>query len=484
MALPTSLKNILNNSIVEQARVEYKRDWNPKTILHTICAFANDIDNFSGGYIIIGIEEKNGVPIRPIKGLELDDIDIIQKEILEYCHKSIEPKYIPLIDVQTIDDKKCIVIWCYAGLDRPYKCLDDVYVKESKNKSYYIRKGSSSIKATVQAEKELFSLSDIIPFDDRINYSSSLNDININLIRKYLFDINSSLLDLSDNMSLEELCDNIQIISGPKEAIHPRNVGLLFFSYNPEKHIPYSYIDLTVIYDPTGEGMIEKQFKGPLNIQYFDVMQFIKNNIIEEKIFKVPGQIEAKRYFNYPYESIEELIGNALLHKNYQYHEPISIRITRETFEITSIPGFDSSINENDIINFSPKTRKYRNRRIAEFMKELHIAEAKNTGYPTIIKHLKLNESPMPIIEMDDERSYVTIILPINKFFIDSSSVETKQLSLEERIIVVLKDKPMRISEISKNLGYKQVSGTLKRIIKKMLEENKIKVVDKIYFLI
>ena len=33
-------------------------------------------------------------------------------------------------------------------------------------------------------------------------------------------------------------------------------------SYNPEKYIPYSYIDLTIIYDPTGEGMIEKQFKG------------------------------------------------------------------------------------------------------------------------------------------------------------------------------------------------------------------------------
>lgn len=173
-----------------------------------------------------------------------------------------------------------------------------------------------------------------------------------------------------------------------------------------------------------------------------------------------------------------------MLHKNYQYHEPISIRITKETFEITSIPGFDSSINEKDIINFSPKTRRYRNRRIAEFMKELHIAEAKNTGYPTIIKHLKLNESPMPIIEMDDERSYVTIILPINKFFIESNLLESKQLSLEERIILVLKDKPMKISEISKSLGYKQISGTLKRIIKKMLEENKIKKVDKIYYLV
>ena len=482
MALPTSLKNILDNSIVEQARVEYKSDWNPQSILHTICAFANDIDNFSGGYIIIGIEEKDGIPIRPIKGLELNKIDLIQKEILEYCHKCIEPKYVPLIDVQTIDEKKCIVVWCYSGLDRPYKCLDDVYVKESKNKSYFIRKGSSSIKATTQAEKELFSLSGIIPYDDRINYNTSLNDLNINLIRKYLFDINSNLLSLSESMSLEELCENLQITSGPKEAIHPRIVGLLFFSYNPEKYIPYSYIDLTIIYDPTGEGMIEKQFKGPINIQYFDVMQFIKNNIIEEKIFKISGQMEAKRYFNYPYESIEELVGNALLHKNYQYHEPISIRITKETFEITSIPGFDSSINEKDILTFSPKTRKYRNRRIAEFMKELHIAEAKNTGYPTIIKYLKQNESSMPIIEMDGERSYVTVIIPINKYFMEPS-LDNEELSLKERIINLLQERAMKISEISKSLGYKQVSGTLKKTIKELLEENKIKVKDRIYYL-
>ena len=482
MALPTSLKNILDNSIVEQARVEYKSDWNPQSILHTICAFANDIDNFSGGYIIIGIEEKDGIPIRPIKGLELNKIDLIQKEILEYCHKCIEPKYVPLIDVQTIDEKKCIVVWWYSGLDRPYKCLDDVYVKESKNKSYFIRKGSSSIKTTTQAEKELFSLSGIIPYDDRINYNTSLNDLNINLIRKYLFDINSNLLSLSESMSLEELCENLQITSGPKEAIHPRNVGLLFFSYNPEKYIPYSYIDLTIIYDPTGEGMIEKQFKGPINIQYFDVMQFIKNNIIEEKIFKISGQMEAKRYFNYPYESIEELVGNALLHKNYQYHEPISIRITKETFEITSIPGFDSSINEKDILTFSPKTRKYRNRRIAEFMKELHIAEAKNTGYPTIIKYLKQNESAMPIIEMDGERSYVTVIIPINKYFMEPS-LDNEELSLKERIINLLQERAMKISEISKSLGYKQVSGTLKKTIKELLEENKIKVKDRIYYL-
>ena len=47
---------------VKNARVEYKKDWNPEPILHSICAFANDIDNWGGGYIIIGIDEVSSIP--------------------------------------------------------------------------------------------------------------------------------------------------------------------------------------------------------------------------------------------------------------------------------------------------------------------------------------------------------------------------------------------------------------------------------------
>ena len=59
MALPTNIQNILNPMVVESSRLEFKENWNPESIIHTICAFANDIDNVSGGYIIIGIKEKN-----------------------------------------------------------------------------------------------------------------------------------------------------------------------------------------------------------------------------------------------------------------------------------------------------------------------------------------------------------------------------------------------------------------------------------------
>lgn len=57
MRLPTSIENILNESIVENARLELKKNWNPEPILHAICTFANDIDNWGGGYILYDVRE-------------------------------------------------------------------------------------------------------------------------------------------------------------------------------------------------------------------------------------------------------------------------------------------------------------------------------------------------------------------------------------------------------------------------------------------
>ena len=61
-ALSINISDLINRRIVENTRVEYKKDWNPEPILHSICAFANDIDNWGGGYIIIGIDEVSSIP--------------------------------------------------------------------------------------------------------------------------------------------------------------------------------------------------------------------------------------------------------------------------------------------------------------------------------------------------------------------------------------------------------------------------------------
>ena len=63
MGIPININDLLNSNIIESSRIEYKADYNPNEIIRTICAFANDIDNMGGGYIIDGVEEKDGCPV-------------------------------------------------------------------------------------------------------------------------------------------------------------------------------------------------------------------------------------------------------------------------------------------------------------------------------------------------------------------------------------------------------------------------------------
>lgn len=72
--LPINVRDLLYFRGVEQQRVELKKSWNEgptaEQVLHTMCAFANDFHNVDGGYIIIGVAEKDGVAEMPPVGLD------------------------------------------------------------------------------------------------------------------------------------------------------------------------------------------------------------------------------------------------------------------------------------------------------------------------------------------------------------------------------------------------------------------------------
>ena len=119
MHLPINITDLLNNSIVESDRIEFKAGWNPEPIMHTICAFANDFHNFGGGYIIIGIEENKGKPIYPPIGIDDTQLDKIQKNILSICSR-LKPSYTPVVSLEKFKDKNILVIWAPGGHARPY----------------------------------------------------------------------------------------------------------------------------------------------------------------------------------------------------------------------------------------------------------------------------------------------------------------------------------------------------------------------------
>lgn len=84
LELEISVEDLLNKRKIESDRIEFKTGWNPDDIYHSVCAFANDYNNDGGGYIVVGVEEENGIAKRPVKGLSEYMLDTIQKEMVGY----------------------------------------------------------------------------------------------------------------------------------------------------------------------------------------------------------------------------------------------------------------------------------------------------------------------------------------------------------------------------------------------------------------
>ena len=178
-------------------------------------------------------------------------------------------------------------------------------------------------------------------------------------MRAHLKEIGSSLYEHSLSMDALDIAKNMQLVAGPPEAVKPLNVGLLMFSERPEKYFRYARIEVVDIPDPTGTNMTEKVFTGPIQRQLSDALAFIKNYTLKEVVIKSADKAEATRISNYPYAAIEEILANAVYHRSYQEKEPITVRITSESIEITSFPGFDRSISDKDIAELRIRARVY-----------------------------------------------------------------------------------------------------------------------------
>ena len=233
------------------------------------------------------------------------------------------------------------------------------------------------------------------------------------------------------------------------------------FCENPSKFFPYTQIDVVTF--PNGKlkdpnNFTEVTFKGSVPQMIKQTMDYIKSNVLKEHVHKVSGRQEADRFWNYPYDAIEEAIVNSVYHRDFMQHEPIEITIEPSGISILNCPGPDRSIPKEDIERGDMlKSRRYRNRRLGDFLKELDLTEGRSTGIPTIQAKLAENGSPRAVFETTDDRLTFLVTIPIHDGCDQSSEIapkssEKKSKSSEksttgsekssEKILNLIKNKP------------------------------------------
>lgn len=418
MALHINIEDLLSARTVESDRIEFKEGWNPDSIYRSICAFANDFANTGGGYILIGVAENlaGKTAIRPVKGLTTNEIGAIQMEMIGF-NNLIRPYYSPKLFIEDVDGRQIIVLWVIAGSERPYEVPETITGKH-KTWKYFIRKYASSIEAKGSEKEELITLSNNIPFDDRANTQAAITNISMILVQDHLRKIGSKLVNDIGKLPNIEVLQQMALVSGPEERLFPRNVALMLFTERPDLSFPYTWVEIVHFKkDASDKEFTEKKIVGPIQQQITDTLTWLKNNILQEKVLKIPGQAEAVRVWNYPYSAFEETIANCLFHRNYQDREPVKIRIESNTIWLYNSGGPDRSIKREDFTTGKVLPKRYRNRRLGDFLKELRLTEGHATGLPALKKAMQVNGSPDPIFDFDEERTWFEVMLPIHVAF-------------------------------------------------------------------
>lgn len=418
MPLHLNTEDLLSARTVESDRIEFKEGWNPDAVYRSICAFANDFDNIGGGYILIGVAENpvTKTAMRPVKGLSTKQIGAIQQEMIGF-NNLIKPYYAPRLFVEAVDGQQIIVLWINGGGERPYEVPETITAKHKVWK-YFIRKYASSIEAKGAEKEELISLANNTPFDDRINTGAKVSDLSLLRLKDYLQKVNSKLAGEVGLQKDVEILSQMALVAGPAEQVFPRNVALMLFTDAPHQYFPYSWVE--IVHFPNGAGdkeFTEKKIEGPVHQQIIDTLAWLKSHFLQEKVMKLPNQAEAVRSWNYPYAALEEAVANCLYHRNYQEREPVKIRVEPDAIIMYNCGGPDRSIKREDFASGRAIPKRYRNRRLGDFLKELKLTEGHSTGLPAMRKAMYQNGSPEPVFDFDEERTWFQVTLPVHTAF-------------------------------------------------------------------
>ena len=412
MPLPVNISQLLTGKTVEGERLEFKEGWNPELVLRSICAFANDINNWGSGYIVIGIETRNGQPLLPPIGLQTNQVDSIQRKLLEICNRLVPP-YFPVVEPTQFKGKRILVIWVPGGDNRPYKAPTTLGKKSQL--VHWVRRYSSTKKANPAEERQLLELAAKIPFDDRISHQAEISDLKLPLIQSFLREVKSDLSQQATKLPFQDLCKQMNIARGPDEYLKPLNVGLLFFNESPETFFAGAKIEVVEYRDDVGDDFSEKVFKGPIHQQLKEALQYLKTAVLKEEVRKIPGKAKAQRFYNYPYEALEEALANAVYHRSYEDLNSIEVNVRSDRIEVLSYPGPLPPVDNKQLRKLRVVARYYRNRRVGDFLKELGLTEGRGTGIPKIRKAMQDNGSPSPKFETDRQKTYFLTTLAIHK---------------------------------------------------------------------
>ncbi len=302
----------------EDSRQQFKADVrNAESLASELAAFANT----DGGVLLLGVADDGTIP-----GLKTADVSRINQLISNAASQLVRsPLSVKTENVAVGKGRIAIVLSVPKGIDKPYF---------DKNGVIWLKSGSDKRRVNSKEElRRLFQFTDQFHADE-LPTKTGVEHLDKLRFRDFL-EQEHQMAYPESSTELRRLLRNLNLAT---EDGHLNLAGVLLFAEHPERIKP-QFVLKAIRYPGTEihetKYLDTEDFDGPLPRIFENALAFVMRNLHKVQAgqgVNAPGTPEI------PQSAFEELLVNALMHRDYLISAPIRLFVFDDRIEIVS-PG-------------------------------------------------------------------------------------------------------------------------------------------------
>ena len=416
---PDELLSVLARG--EDSRHQFKRDMtNADGVAAELSAFANS----GGGQMFIGVEDDGSLaPLYPTTIRRLNQL------LSNAANQHIRPPVHPLTENIQVGQGIVMVVTVPDGLNKPYTDLQGrVWVKNGADKRHVTSR--EELQRMFQRAGLVYA--DVVPVA-----GSSTSDIDDKAFNAY-FNRRYGQSSEFSGQAPEQLFHNLGLGDGRELNL----AGLLLFGRYPQHFRPA--FEVKAVAFPGKElhdtrYLDSEDIDGPLLEQYQRSFAFLRRNlrhVQDQRGFNTLGVLEI------PEQALEELLVNALIHRDYFTSASIRLMLFLDRIEIIS-PGHLPDSLSTEAIRRGATNR--RNPMLTEHAVHILPYRGLGTGIPRALQD-------WPSIDLIDDVEANQFVVRIRRQFVETV---TPQVTPEVSRLLEVMHGEMKRTDIQVALGLK-----------------------------
>ena len=398
----------------ESEQVEWKQNVaDPDDVVRTIVAFANDLPNLGGGYVVCGateIKDAHGFAATQADGMTAGRCKEVEGRVLAACLTRVSPPIIPLVEelpAAQADHRLLVFVVPATGHAHTFRSGTD-------SGRYYVRVGRSTREARNGLMRELLVRKRALePWDRRSPAGATLADLDLLALRELLtrlgiWDSERPIDDwLDPNQTPSPFVPSLCARESLTGILRPRNFALLLCGVNFQRFTPEAHTILSVY--PGTDRATDLSERLELAGTLLDQAQQIMRHLTPEARVLMDKTVADTNVSKYPLRAIQEVVVNALVHRDYEQHHPLRVTVFSDRIEVSSPGGLPPSVHKDKLL-LGQALPVWRNQALAWVANKLKLAQAEGQGMATILRTMREGGCAPPQFAFDPER--VTCVLP------------------------------------------------------------------------